>query len=199
VEIEAKFHLEHLHDIRKRIIALGGNQLTPRALERNWRFDTDDRDLAARREVLRVRQYGDATLTFKSPTERPEERIEIEIQVDDADQAKSLLEVLGYSVSELYEKYRESFRLETAIITLDELPFGFFVEIEGESLASIQATAELLELDWEARITEPYLDIYHRLQRELQLDTTNATFIAFEPIDAIDLTQFGYPKADTSA
>ncbi len=199
MEIEAKFHLGHLHDIRKRIIASGGNQLTPRSLERNWRFDTDDRELAARREVLRVRQYGDATLTYKSPTKRPEERIEIEIQVDDANQAKSLLEALGYSVTERYEKYRESYRLKTDTITLDELPFGNFVEIEGESTEDIQATAELLELDWDARITDNYLDIFHHLQQELQLAAQNATFAAFEPIDTIDLTQVGYPKADKTA
>lgn len=43
----------------------------------------------------------------------------------------NLLQELGYVVSEVYEKYRTTYKLNVLQITLDEMPYGMFVEIEG--------------------------------------------------------------------
>ena len=83
--------------------------------------------------------------------------------VDDFDAAWRFLEALGYSVVVHYEKYRTMYRLGDVLVTLDEMPYGAFMEIEGPSSVSIKTAAANLNLDWKRRIIESYLSIYYRL------------------------------------
>ncbi len=78
MEIEAKFHLPHLIYLRTRLLDEGARLMTPRTLERNLRFDTNDGRLVQSQIVLRLRQDSRATLTYKEPQERHEIRIEHE-------------------------------------------------------------------------------------------------------------------------
>jgi adenylate cyclase class 2 len=78
-------------------------------------------------------------------------RRELEVTVDDFEAAR-LLEALGYKVMLMYEKYRADYRLDGVMITLDEMPYGNFTELEGLDAASIQAVAKETDLDWETRI-----------------------------------------------
>ena len=64
-------------------------------------------------------------------------RTEIEFGVDDFAKAKQFLEHLGYQSILVYEKYRTTYELDHAHIMLDELPYGNFIEIEGEDLTGI--------------------------------------------------------------
>jgi len=111
-EIEAKFYLPELSSIRKKLISLGAELSTERVFERNWRFDTAKGRFEDTGEVLRVRQDIEAHLTYKRPTEIPEDRIEIELEVDDGESATEFLNALGFEVVALYEKYREIFFFE---------------------------------------------------------------------------------------
>jgi hypothetical protein len=62
---------------------------------------------------------------------------------------------------------------------LDELPYGNFVEIEGEDLESIGATADLLHLNWNVAIATGYLDLFERARRVRGLTFTDLTFANF--------------------
>ena len=189
-EIEAKFYMPHLQDIRKRVLDLGGRLLIQRLLERNLRFDTHADRLQANHEVLRLRQDDRITLTYKR-SHTAVERTEVELEIDDFHTARSLLQALGYKALFHYEKYRETFTLDQTKVMLDELPFGCFVEIEGPSLVEIEQAAISLGLNWEDRIKSSYLDLFFILQQRLNLPFADATFDNFARCPAIQPTDLG--------
>src|SRR3990170_8005651 len=178
-EIEAKFYLRHLAGVRQRLLALGARMLAPRILERNIRFDTPDRRLRRAGAVLRLRQDRTVYLTYKLPGPVPEVRQEIEFEAGDFAAAESFLEALGFERIFSYEKYREVFALEPTHVMLDELPFGCFIEIEGDSLPAIMECSGKLALEWERRLPESYLTLFDRLRKSLKLAFVDATFANF--------------------
>ena len=135
--------------------------------------------------MLRVRQDIGAHLTYKRPTEIPEDRLEIELEVDDGESATEFLNALGFEVVALYEKYREIFILEDCSIFLDELPFGSFVEVEGNSIEAIRNVADSLGLEWNKRVPKNYLDIFKDLVTNLGLPFSDASFENFDQVDKI--------------
>jgi adenylate cyclase class 2 len=183
-EIEAKFIVPDHSVIRQRVIGQGGQLIVPRLLERNLRFDTQDHRLRDRHEVLRLRQDQSISLTYKRSF-TAEERREIELEVTDMDTTRAFLEALGYEVVFQYEKSRETYLLEPTKVLLDELPFGFFAEIEGGSIDAIEETAVRLGLNWEYRIKPSYLDLFETLRERLNLPFRDADFENFSAIPRI--------------
>ena len=47
-------------------------------------------------------------------------------------------------------------------VMLDELPYGNFVEIEGETVESIHGLADQLGLNWDAAIATSYNALFDR-------------------------------------
>src|SRR4030095_9420092 len=149
----------HLPQIRNKLIRkfinfysriwgrLGGGVIQPRVLKTNIRFDLfDDAQPQLRSEgrVLRLRQDTEARLTYKSGGVKEQgvaSRTEIEFTVEDFEKAKSFLEALGYQKLLEYEKNRTIYELSGCHIMLDELPYGNFVEIEGENIEAIRNMA----------------------------------------------------------
>jgi adenylate cyclase class 2 len=177
-EQEAKFFIANLPALESRLQALGASLKHPRVFESNLRFDFPDRRLTGKRQVLRLRQDERARLTFKGPTDPDQEvssRREIEFEVSNFANARALLEALGYEISVMYEKYRASYELHGCEITLDELPYGTFAEIEGPDVAAIRGVANLLGLKWESRSRESYLMLFERL-RQGGLSARNLSF-----------------------
>ncbi len=118
-------------------------------------------------------------LTFKGPDqagERVSIRQEIEVQVADFESARHFLEALGYQVVVIYEKYRTTYRLDNLMITLDEMPFGNFIEIEGPDPDRIEQVAKTLQLDWHERSTASYLSLFYQFRAARSLSARNLTF-----------------------
>ncbi len=199
MEIEAKFHLPHLIHLRKRLVDEGARLMTPRTLERNLRFDTNDGRLVQSQIVLRLRQDSRATLTYKEPQERHEVRLEYEVEVDDFDRMREILDALGYKIIFMYEKYRETFTIESSEVMLDELPFGNFAEIEGPDIKQIASLAERLNLEWERRVALNYIGVFDDLRRHMKLPFRDATFDNFKDYGDLSLDDLGYPFADQGA
>jgi adenylate cyclase class 2 len=162
-ELEAKFAVESLDELRARLKTLGGVRGNCR-FERNAVFDTPERDMKARGELLRLRQAGKAFLTFKRPLSAPahpgvKAMEEAETEVGDFEAARQILRGLGYVEALWYEKCREKWRLGEALVCLDVLPFGEFVEIEGE-IDVISRAADCLGLDMGQAKSLTYHDLY---------------------------------------
>lgn len=187
MEIEAKFFIPSRLAIRERILALGARSLSSRYLERNLRLDYPDARLAKRQALLRLRQGEKNSITYKQGTAQFEAREEVEIEVDDFDQALRLLASVGFVITTTYEKYRELFRLGPATLMLDEMPFGCFLEIEGPDLAAIQESTEALGLDWASRVQKSYLRIFSNLREQLSLPFADITFKNFEMIEPVSI------------
>ena len=176
LEIEAKFWVPELDDLRRKVLAAGGRPLTSRILEHNERFDAPDGRLRRGGEVLRLRRDRECTLAYKRALSSAEERSEIEVRIDDLEAARSMLLGLGFVLIFIYDKYRQVLALDDTLIMLDELPFGSFVEIEGPSLQAIGRSAAALGLEWDRRVSRSYLSIYEALRQRLGLPDEHATF-----------------------
>jgi adenylate cyclase class 2 len=196
-EVEAKFYIEDKAAFEKKVLDLAAECLRERTLERNLRFDTPKGDLASRFQILRLRRDDKNLLTYKAPGNSGDrmERVEIEVEVSDFAQAQALVEALGYQVSFVYEKYRTNYGLRNAHISLDETPLGVFVEIEAPDGAAVRATASLLELDWERRITDSYSDLFNLASFNLGLEFRDMTFGNFESL-ALQPQAMGIAPAD---
>ncbi len=188
LEVEVKFLLPELTAVRAQLLALGAIVVTPRLFERNLRLDTPDQALRARDELLRLRQDTAVTLTYKGRSLEQEQgsqakvREELEITVSDWQTAVAIFQRLGFVPTQVYEKYRETFRLDTSsgavTVTLDELPYGNFVELEGEE-AAIRQAAVLLNLRWQSRLVTNYLALMSALQAKHALPFSDLTFANF--------------------
>jgi adenylate cyclase class 2 len=184
LEIEVKFLIDDPEAVRERLLAAGAELIRPRVYERNVRFDTADNALLPKEELLRLRQDTAVILTFKGPSayDRLSEakvREEIEVAVDDFERMTSILKRLGYEPQQEYEKYREAFRLGDLEIVLDEMPYGNFIELEGNE-ADIKSAAQAFDLDWQERILSNYLAMMGILAEFHNLPFLDVTFANFK-------------------
>jgi adenylate cyclase, class 2 len=184
-EIEAKFYFSDLDKMAARLQELQARLIQARVLETNLRFDLPDGGLRSKGQVLRLRLDTEARLTFKGPGREQSgvlARQEIEFVVEDFEKARQFLEVLGYQQTIIYEKYRTTYELDHALIMLDELPYGNFLEIEGESVEEIQAIASRLNLDWDTVIRTSYTALFEVAAKTMKLSFRDLTFENFEGI-----------------
>jgi adenylate cyclase class 2 len=199
-ETEAKFYVRHLDRIKTRLEELSAYLLQKRVLETNIRFDLPGARLRAEGRVLRLRRDTEARLTYKSSSTNEEgvlSREEIEFGVEDFEKAKRFLEALGYQKLIYYEKYRTTYDLNETLIMLDELPYGNFVEIEGETIKSIHAMADQLLLNWDTAIGTSYTALFERVRKILSLPFQDLSFVDFAGIE-VDAADLGIHSADQS-
>ena len=182
-EIEVKFHISKPDGLIEKLKACGALQIQTRILEINLRFDTADMSLSHAARVLRLRQDEAVRLTYKGPGQVIDgvlSRQEIEFTVSDFQAARHFLEALGYQVIVAYEKYRQTYRMGDLDVTVDEMPYGCFAEIEGPYAIKIQAAADLLQLDWSKRIIGSYLDLFSQLKVRKGYTFKDLTFENFK-------------------
>jgi len=171
IEIEKKYRLtpERMEPLRRRLKEVGAEGEGGAEFEENVIYTGPGLDPG--RRVLRLRRKGALSLfTFKerdpgrSAVKRQREE---ETEVADADALAAILEALGYSPALVYEKRRETWRLAGTEVVIDELPFGLFVEIEGEE-ADILGAERLLGLEGDEAVHEPYpaLTLRHGVERD---------------------------------
>jgi adenylate cyclase class 2 len=102
--------------------------------------------------------------------------------VEDFEKAKQFLEALDYQPIFYYEKYRTTYELDGILIMLDELPYGNFVEIEGETIESIRQVSDTLNLKWNAVIGTSYHALFKRVSKTLNLSFQDLSFEKFTGI-----------------
>ena len=186
-EIEAKFYVLDLDKVRMRLQSLEAHLIQQRVLETNIRFDLPDGGLLSEGRVLRLRQDTEARLTFKGSGTNEQgvlTRTEIEFTVEDFEKAKQLIEALGYQKLVYYEKYRTTYDLNGSHIMLDELPYGNFIEIEGEGIESIKAIANKLNLQMDKAVPASYhMLLIHLCEKHPELDPSELSFNALKGLN----------------
>ena len=134
IEIEKKYRVteEQRDSIVARLHELGatqeGTEFETNTLYRNPNRELDNAVLRLRRSDKR------ATLTFKkrfASESSIKRQLEEETEVSDAEATEKILGHLGFVPSLIYEKRRQTWKYAEAEIDMDELPFGWFMEIEG--------------------------------------------------------------------
>ena len=184
-EIEAKFYVTGLEGIKARLRALEAQLIQERILETNIRFDLPNARLRSEGRVLRLRHDTEARLTYKGTSNNDQgtlSRTEIEFVVEDFEKARQFLEALGYQELLRYDKYREVYDLDGCHIMLDELPYGDFIEIEGENVEEIRKMTAKLNLRWEAAVTKSYSALFESVKSALNLTFQDLSYENFAGI-----------------
>lgn len=153
-EIEVKFKLADeievvslLHRVRK-----AGGKLKKVAQEINEFFDTKNKSLDRKGEVLRLRSSlldspssedtFEYMVTHKGRAKKTgpyKIRPETEYVVAHPDSQRKVFKNLGYSSCLLFEKIRKSYVVDNCTVEIDQLPkLGYFCEIEGPSKSCVE-------------------------------------------------------------
>lgn len=186
-ETELKLYVPDLAAVARRLDAVGAQVTAPRIHEVNLRYDDHSMALTASRQVLRLRQDTRTRLTFKDERGLPTQgsatsRYEAEVEISDFEAMQAILDKLGYHVFMMYEKYRTTYALDSAEVVLDEMPYGNFVEIEGDEDA-IGRVLEDLQLQTAPRFSQGYISLFENVRRSLGLKFQDLTFRSFEGIE----------------
>ncbi|MEO6590552.1 MAG: class IV adenylate cyclase [Pyrinomonadaceae bacterium] len=116
--------------------------------------------------ILRIRKTQDKTiLTYKKRIQNEfavKQQIEYETEVADREAIEKIVESLDLLKKVVYEKRRKTWRFKNVEIVLDELPFGFFMEIEGKFMEIAEAEMYIGAEDFETEY-----ETYPRLTAKL--------------------------------
>jgi adenylate cyclase class 2 len=150
IETEIKFRVDDLPALTRRLEVAGFTLQTPRSFESNVLYDTQDRQMRARTEILRIRGYaGRWIVTHKRlPNIGPGEdthkhRIETETEVADGAVLEQIFLSLGLVASFRYEKWRAEWTDGEGHCVVDETPIGNYAELEGSGEWIDRAAARL--------------------------------------------------------
>jgi len=180
IETEIKLAVKDAESASTLLSARGFEIRKPRVFESNIVFDTPEKTLRAAGCLLRIRTVdSQCILTFKGPGTpgRHKTREEIEVQVSDAAGLSKILQRLGYQPTFRYEKYRTEFALvsDRGVVTVDETPFGVFLELEGPP-DWIDKTARDLGFEERQYITASYGELYRRYCHSMGETPSNMVF-----------------------
>ncbi len=175
-EIEAKLRVDSLETVERRLIECGGSFLRE-TVQTDRYYDTVDREFTRTDRALRLRTDTERgrerlILAYKGPKEQDDckKRIEIEIEVSDADGTESLLGAIGYIRALAFNKRRRLWQLHGCEVALDELPLlGVFVEIEGPDSKTIARVQAMLQLETSPHIMDSYACLIDRRLSQLGL------------------------------
>lgn len=148
--------------------------------------------LSDQQAILRVRKIDNkAIVTFKQRVQSDHDvkrSIEHETEVVNAEAFENILTSLGFEKTLVYEKRRRTWNFRGVEVVLDELPFGLFMEIEGDVMAISETEIYLGAQEFEV-VYETYPNLTARY------GSANGSLIeARFPVGPINLT----PSADTS-
>lgn len=181
-EIELKFSVSDVRALRSAADRLGFRLVTERTFEGNTLYDTADRQLRGRRQILRLRQYGArSTVTHKRLADggdgdlRYKTRIETESLIEDCGALAEIFTQLGYGPAFRYEKFRTEWEMDEGHLVLDETPIGVWAELEGPP-EWIDAMLEQLGIPPELQSTESYGKLFLRWKQDTGSPAENLTF-----------------------
>jgi adenylate cyclase class 2 len=186
IETEIKFEVADLPSLEARLVAAGFTQATPRSFESNVLYDTPNREMRARTEILRIRNYaGRWTITHKRPpddmpsVDRHKHRVEIETEVADGGAVEQIFFSLGLVAAFRYEKWRTEWHDSDGHCVVDETPIGNYAELEGPS-EWIDRTAARLGIATEQYITASYGRLFEQWREQHGSAANDLTFAAID-------------------
>ena len=188
IETEIKFRAGDIAALAQKLQSAGFTLQTPRSFESNVLYDTPDRQMRARTEILRIRSYaGRWTLTLKrlprsgpgpdSSDARHKHRIETETGIADGEALAEVFLALGLVPAFRYEKWRAEWTDGEGHCVIDETPIGDYAELEGPS-AWIDRTAAALGVDPAQYVTLSYGRLFDAWREEHSSSATDLTFAA---------------------
>ncbi len=184
IETEIKFRVADVAELGERLRRVKFREETPRAFESNVLYDTPDRKMRGRTEILRLRNYGGKwTVTHKRlPDVGPGEdahkhRVETETEIADGDALAEVFRSIGLVPAFRYEKWRSEWSDGEGHCVVDETPIGNFAELEG-SAEWIDRTALRLGVARTEYLTLSYGRLFEQWCAEHHSQANDLTFEA---------------------
>jgi adenylate cyclase class 2 len=184
IETEIKFRVDDPAALNARLEAAGFTVVTPREFESNVLYDTPDRAMRARTEILRIRNYaGRWTVTHKRipdsgvGEDRHKHRVETETEVADGAALAEIFLALGLVAAFRYEKWRSEWTDGEGHCVVDETPIGNFAELEG-SAEWIDRTAARLRVDPAEYMALSYGRLFEQWREQHHSTAQDLTFAA---------------------
>jgi adenylate cyclase, class 2 len=184
IETEIKFRVADVAELGQRLHRAGFREETPRTFESNVLYDTPDRKMRTRTEILRIRNYGGKwTVTHKRlPDVGPGEdahkhRVETETEVADGAVLAEVFRSIGLVSAFRYEKWRSEWSDGEGHCVMDETPIGNFAELEG-SAEWIDRTADRLGVPRSEYLTLSYGRLFEQWCAEHKVSACDLTFEA---------------------
>jgi adenylate cyclase, class 2 len=179
-ETEVKIRLHSPETVVHKLAASGFVVAKPRVFEANTVLDDPRQSLRARGCLLRLREVGGHTVvTFKGPAAlgKHKSREELETTMGDPRTSVSLFERLGFAPMFRYEKYRTEYEKvgEHGVVTVDETPVGWFIELEGDP-SWIDRTAGELGYSESDYVTDSYGSLYLQHCEKQGISPTDMVF-----------------------
>jgi len=186
IELEIKFLIKSsdIEGLRKKIMKMPGIFYEGKVYEKTTMFDNLSGQMQKEDARLRVRQISedknskDQKIEFSYKRRikadggiKQEEEIETSF-IADIDYFFKILNKMGYQITTSYERYREIYKDGDIKITLDEFPFGYILEIEGEE-NKIKDICRFLYLDISKSYPLSCDDVYVELCEKKGLKSKN--------------------------
>jgi adenylate cyclase class 2 len=188
IETEIKFRVENQAELESRLATAGFRLVTPRSFESNVLYDTADRILRAKQELVRIRSYaGRWVLTHKRVPDsgigedRHKHRVETETEVGDGETLAEVFRSLGLLPAFRYEKWRSEWSDGEGHCVVDETPVGVFAELEGQS-DWIDRIAGQLEVKSEEQLTLSYGRLFDLWRERSGSTAQDMTFAAVDGV-----------------
>ena len=187
IETEIKFRVDNLPGLARQLGAAGFRLHTPRSFEISVLYDTPDRQMRARTELLRIRSYASRwTLTHKQlPLDRPGEdkhkhRVETETEIADGNALAEMFSSLGLVAAFRYEKWRTEWEDGEGHCVVDETPIGNYAELEGTP-EWIDRAAARIGVNSADYITLSYGRLFEQWREQHLSASDDLTFDAIAP------------------
>ena len=106
------------------------------------------------------------------------EREEMEVKIQNGEDVETLreaLKALGFKKEIIFEKKRKNILKDDIVISFDELPFGFFVEFEGNPEV-IEKYINKFDLSSKPKITKAYLALWEDYKKKHRIKAENCIF-----------------------
>lgn len=176
MEIELKLPITDKKEIIKKLTQLGAKFISE-TKQIDYLFNSSYFNFAKKDEAFRLRHEifpgGEkAYITYKGKARFSKaghkKRDEYEVEVSDFHKMMQIIESLRFTLALKVEKIRSTYHLNDIIIAVDTLPFGDFLELEGDpaksqtlrqdlGLANVSAMKKAyyhLQEEWEKKISQ---------------------------------------------
>jgi len=184
IETEIKFRVADTAKLEANLSSAGFHLVTPRSFESNVLYDTTDRSLRLKRELVRIRSYnGRWLLTHKRVPDsgigedRHKHRVETETELSDGAALAQVFASIGFVPVFRYEKWRTEWSDGIGHCVVDETPIGVFAELEGAP-EWIDDIAQKLGVAPEDQMTLSYGRLFEEWREQTGSSAQDLTFDA---------------------
>ncbi len=176
-ETEVKFKLGDEKSLVNNITEMGFVKVKE-VFETNLIFDMKDSSYSSMGRLIRVRMTDKGNiLTYKEKQGEDtvyKVRTEIETGIDDSEQMIEMLKYMGFIITFVYQKRRKYYKKDNIEITVDELPFGKYIEMES-TREEIDILSKKLNLELTEISNMSYLDLYESICEEDGIESSSIT------------------------